>query len=186
MDFEKFLELVRALHAQQVRYVLVGGVAMGAHGLLPAMETIDLFVAADKANVLKLRAALKSVWDDPEIDQISADKLAGGYLTIRYGFPDGLCFIDILSSLGTALAFEDLEAEDLEMEGVPVRVATPRTLYRMKKDTLRPIDQADAAALQGAGSPLRRGNPYCCLGFWFTTNEAIRIEIAGIFGSPGL
>ena len=34
------------------------------------------------------------------------------------------------------------------VEGVPVRVATPATLYRMKKDTLRPIDRADAAALR--------------------------------------
>jgi hypothetical protein len=34
------------------------------------------------------------------------------------------------------------------IEGVPVRVATPATLYRMKKDTVRPIDRADAAALR--------------------------------------
>lgn len=34
------------------------------------------------------------------------------------------------------------------MEGVPVRVATPRTLYAMKRGTVRPRDHADAAALQ--------------------------------------
>lgn len=34
------------------------------------------------------------------------------------------------------------------VEGVAVRVATPATLYRMKKDTVRPIDRADAAALR--------------------------------------
>ena len=32
--------------------------------------------------------------------------------------------------------------------GLPVRIATPRMLYRMKKDTLRPIDHADAADLK--------------------------------------
>jgi hypothetical protein len=148
MDFEKFLELARALRAQEVRYMLVGGVAMGAHGLLRATEGIDLFVASDMANILKLRAALKSVWDDPEIEPISADELSGDYPTIRYGSPDGLCFIDIISRLGTAFAFEDLEAEDMDLDGVSVSVATPRTLYRMKKGTLRPIDQADAAALR--------------------------------------
>jgi hypothetical protein len=34
------------------------------------------------------------------------------------------------------------------IEGVPVRLATPSTLYRMKRDTVRPIDRADAAALR--------------------------------------
>jgi hypothetical protein len=30
---------------------------------------------------------------------------------------------------------------------VPVRVVTPRTLWRMKKDTVRPLDHLDAAML---------------------------------------
>ena len=34
------------------------------------------------------------------------------------------------------------------VEGIKVPVATPATLYRMKKDTVRPIDRADAAALR--------------------------------------
>ena len=29
-----------------------------------------------------------------------------------------------------------------------VRIATPRALYRMKRDTVRPIDRADADALR--------------------------------------
>lgn len=148
MDFEKFLELVQALGAHRVRYALVGGAAMAAHGLLRATEDIDLFVAADEENILKLRAALKSVWHDPEIEHISADELSGGYPTIRYGSPDGLCSIDLISRLGTAFAFEDLEIGVVELEGVSVRVATPRTLYRMKKGTVRLIDKADAAALR--------------------------------------
>jgi len=36
----------------------------------------------------------------------------------------------------------------MDIEGVRVPVATPDTLYRMKKDTLRPIDRMDAAALR--------------------------------------
>lgn len=56
--------------------------------------------------------------------------------------------IDILSRLGTAFQFDDIEAETLEIEGVRVRMVTPAMLYRMKKGTVRPIDRADAAALQ--------------------------------------
>ena len=52
------------------------------------------------------------------------------------------------SGLGTH--FSDLQAQEKEIEGVLVRVATPRTLYRMKRDTVRPIDKADAMALRSA------------------------------------
>jgi len=34
------------------------------------------------------------------------------------------------------------------VSGVKIRVATPRTLYWLKKGTLRPIDRADAEALR--------------------------------------
>lgn len=46
------------------------------------------------------------------------------------------------------ISAEDLEAEEHLIDGVRVHVATPATLYRMKKDTLRPIDRADAEALK--------------------------------------
>jgi hypothetical protein len=36
----------------------------------------------------------------------------------------------------------------MDVEGVPARVATPGTLYRLKRDTVRPIDRANAAALK--------------------------------------
>ena len=55
--------------------------------------------------------------------------------------------VDILARLGEAFRFEDLESEELVVEGVRLRVATPRTLYRMKKATLRPQDRFDAEAI---------------------------------------
>ena len=56
--------------------------------------------------------------------------------------------IDILARLGTAFDFEGIEAENAEVEGIVVPVATPRMLYRMKKDTVRPQDRADAERLR--------------------------------------
>lgn len=35
-----------------------------------------------------------------------------------------------------------------EAEGVRFRVATPRMLYRMKRDTVRPQDRLDAEAIR--------------------------------------
>ena len=50
--------------------------------------------------------------------------------------------------LGDAFAFADLEVERLPLDELTVAVVTPRTLYRMKKDTLRLKDRADAEMLR--------------------------------------
>jgi hypothetical protein len=148
MDFDRFLELLTALAREQVDYVLVGAAALSLHGIVRATEDIDLFLRPEPDNVARLKRALRSVWDDVEIAGITAQDLAGEYPTVRYGPPGEAFVIDLLSRLGTAFSFDDLEVQTVSVDGVPVRVATPRTLYLMKKDTVRPIDRADAAALR--------------------------------------
>ena len=44
--------------------------------------------------------------------------------------------------------FDDIEVEERVVEGVHIPVATPRMLYRMKKDTIRLQDKADADRLR--------------------------------------
>lgn len=146
MEFARFLDVIRAFERERVEYVLVGGVAVNLHGIVRATEDIDFFVRPGAENVERLKRALGSLWDDPEIDEIRAEDFEA-YPTLRYGPPGEEIVIDILTRLGTAFAFEDLESECLELEGVPIRVATPATLVRMKRDTLRAIDHADAQAL---------------------------------------
>jgi hypothetical protein len=98
--------------------------------------------------VQRAKAALRSVFHDASIDDIAADDLDGAYPIVRY-VPDEESFvIGLIGRLGDAIRYEDLESEERELEGVRVRIATPRTLYRMKKDTVRLIDRADAEALK--------------------------------------
>ena len=148
MSFDRFLQLLRELEAHRVEYVLVGGAALNLHGIIRATEDIDFFVRPEEGNLKRLRAALRAVWNDPEIEEIKACEMADAYPVIRYGPPNEDFAIDLLSRLGTELAFEDLDAEVFELEGVKIRLATAATLYRMKKGTVRPIDRADAAALR--------------------------------------
>jgi hypothetical protein len=44
--------------------------------------------------------------------------------------------------------YETVEAEVKKIDDIYVRVATPAALYRLKKDTVRPLDRRDAAALR--------------------------------------
>ena len=55
---------------------------------------------------------------------------------------------DLVLALLRALARQHLEAELTTVDDTPLMLATPQTLYRMKRDTVRPIDRADAAALR--------------------------------------
>ncbi|MCY4220323.1 MAG: nucleotidyl transferase AbiEii/AbiGii toxin family protein [Thiotrichales bacterium] len=148
IDPDRLLALVRALNREGVEYVVVGATALGLHGLARATEDVDLFVRPTPENVARLRRALAAVWSDPDIDTIVASDLAGEYPTIRYGPPDGSFTLDLLARLGERFGYDDIEAVSVEFEGEPIRTATPRTLYRMKHDTVRPLDRADAAALQ--------------------------------------
>jgi hypothetical protein len=123
--------------------------AMAAQGIVRATRDADFFVAPDEQNVERLRRALKSLFDDdPNVDEITAADLGGDYPAVEYTPPHGRYSMDILSRLGEAFRYEELEAEDVIVEGVRARVATPRMLYRMKKDTVRPQDRMDAETIR--------------------------------------
>jgi hypothetical protein len=95
-----------------------------------------------------MKRALKAVFDDPAIDEISAADLLGDYPAVQYNPPEGGFHIDILQRLGEAFHYDDIEVDVLPVDGVPVPVATARTVVRMKQDTVRLQDRADAARLR--------------------------------------
>lgn len=142
------MEVFAAFHREQVRYVLVGSIAMAAHGLVRATQDVDFMVSPDPKNVDRIKRALAAVFRDESIAEISSSDLVGPYPVIRYVSPAGDFVIDLIARVGEAFAFEDLDWEEISVEGVPVRVATPQMLYRMKRDTLRPQDQVDADNLR--------------------------------------
>ena len=147
MTLEDLERVLGAFERWDVAYVLIGGGAVNAHGLIRATEDIDVMVAPNPDNVERLKSALRSLWNDPSIDEIDPDDLRGEYPAIRYVPPDGDLYIDIVSRFGEAFSFEDLESERLTLGDLEATVATPLTLVRMKRGTVRPIDHGDAGAL---------------------------------------
>jgi nucleotidyltransferase AbiEii toxin of type IV toxin-antitoxin system len=143
MDFEVVKRLLAALESRGVKYVIFGAVALNLHGLARATEDLDLFVAAEEANIDRLKMALRDVFDDPEIEHITARDLLGEYPAVQYNPPDGAFHIDILTRIGEAFTFSDLELERVPYQDLAVTVVSPRTLYKMK-DIARPQDRVDA------------------------------------------
>jgi hypothetical protein len=142
--------VLEALERAGVRYAVIGDLAMAAHGFDRATRDLDLFVPPDEQNVERLRQGLLNVFDDPDIGTITAGDLGGAYPAMQYG-PPGVDFtIDIVSRLGDAFRFEDLDVQRVKAGRVTITVVTPETLYRMKRDTIRLRDRDDARRLAQA------------------------------------
>jgi hypothetical protein len=148
MDFEVLKRVLAALEARGVHYAIIGAVALNLHGLARSTEDLDIFVEPEAGNIDRLKLALHDAIDDPDIDDITAADLLGEYPAVQYVPPAGAFRIDILTRLGNAFRFSDLETERVPYEDLLVTAVTPRMLYRMKRDTVRPRDAADAAAIR--------------------------------------
>jgi predicted nucleotidyltransferase len=146
---EQLLERIfAALREENVRYAVFGAVALSFHGIVRATEDLDIFVEPSEQNIARLKKALRSVFADPSIDEISAADLLGDYPAVAYVPPEGPFHLDILTRLGEAFRFEDLETQEMTFKAIRVPVVTARTLHRMKRDTVRPKDRGDAEELR--------------------------------------
>lgn len=149
MDFDALVRLLGALERREVSYAIFGAVALNLHGLARSTEDVDLFIGPDAENIEKLKDALRDTFgDDPHINEITPDDLLGEYPAVQYFPPDAAFHLDLLTRLGSAFKFSDLETERLPFENLTVTAVTARMLYRMKRDTVRLKDRADAEMLR--------------------------------------
>lgn len=148
MHVDIVLTVFTAFERENVRYKVVGAVAINLLGLARGTDDLDIFVEPTVENIDRMKRALNSVFHDPSIDEISSEELLGDFPAVQYNPPEGAFHIDILHRLGEAFHYDDIEVEVMEVEGIRVPVATPRMIYRMKKDTVRLQDQADAERLR--------------------------------------
>lgn len=151
MNLQKTIAVLAALESHGVDYAVFGAVALNLHGIGRATEDLDIFVRPERENIERLKESLREVFADPNVDELDVEELLGDYPAVRYYPPssgDGEFYLDILTRLGEMYRFEDLDTQEIEVEGLKVRVITPAMLYRMKKDTVRLKDHADAAQVR--------------------------------------
>ena len=145
-QFEAYMRILESFEKEELDYVLVGGFAVILYGMQRLTRDIDIFIKMVPQNIKKLRKALRSVFNDPSIKEITLSSLQK-YPVIRYGSPNVLV-VDILSRLGDVATYHDIAYKVIDIQGIKIKVATPETLYRLKKDTVRPEDQLDAKFLK--------------------------------------
>src|SRR5258708_17880516 len=120
MELDVTKNVLAALEREGVDYLEFGAVALNLLGLARATEDLDIFIAPEGENVERLKAALRSVFADPSIEEISADELLGDYPAVQYVPPEGDFHLDILTRLGEAFQFTDLDAVPVPPHGQTV------------------------------------------------------------------
>jgi predicted nucleotidyltransferase len=144
--YSSFNDIFRTLEAHSVEYVLIGGYAVVLYGLPRGTNDIDIFVNPTDKNIRLLQDALKSMFEDNSISEITLPELLK-YAVLRYGTPNGFN-VDIMVNLGERFSYNDLEFDTVEFEGIKIRIATPETLIRLKENTYRDQDKSDILFLK--------------------------------------
>jgi hypothetical protein len=138
--------ILRALSEHGVDYVIIGGLAAQAHGHARTTQDLDLVPEPSESNLARLRAALSELGaravggteaeeiELPDDGVLELDTDAGG--------------VDVHFAPPGAAPYDQLRARALELElDVLVPVAGLDDLIAMKRESGRPIDRGDIAAL---------------------------------------
>ena len=144
--FQKFLAVFKAFDREQVDYVLIGGFAVILYGLPRLTQDLDILVNINHDNIKKIQKSLYDLFQDESVYEITIDELKK-YAVVRYGSPEGF-HVDIMAKVGEIADFNTVESGIIQVENVPIRVATPESLLNMKKDSIRPEDQRDIEFLK--------------------------------------
>ena len=148
-------ELLERLTDADIRFVLVGGLAVNAWGYLRATRDVDLVPDPNPDNLAKLDELLVAL--DGKVD-VGGQLLAADAISTFLKTGDrtlvvtGLGQVDVLQGLPQIPPYADLDvqATEVELGGVVIRICSLEHLLRMKRASDRSRDKDDVEALEAA------------------------------------
>ena len=135
-----FREFIQSLNDNKVRYLVVGGYAVGFHGYPRYTKDLDIWIACDRKNAERIIQALRDFGFD------SAGLKASDFLAknefVQLGYPPNR--IDIITSC-EGLDFDECYSKKIEInvEGLNADFIDLDSLVRNKKTVGKPQDIAD-------------------------------------------
>ena len=143
-----FHELLECFARHDVRYLVVGGWALAAHGVARLTKDLDLWVWPEAANAHAIVSALEEFGfsglglvseDFTEVDRV-----------VQLGYPPNR--VDLLTT-PSGVEFEECwdERVTVEMDGLSVPFIGLEGLKANKRATARPQDLVDLDALEDVG-----------------------------------
>jgi predicted nucleotidyltransferase len=155
--------ILRTLVEFSVEFVVVGGVAVQAHGYLRGTGDLDIVPRPTLLNLSRLAEALADLGAKPRRATLPADvtdpqmlnRVPLAPLVTRHGRLDVL---NLAHTSGAPGSFDELmeRALAVDLDGLPVAIAGIDDLLRMKRSAGRPQDLTDIGALTRTDEELQR------------------------------
>lgn len=156
MNAPAFDQILRRLTEAEVKFVVVGGLALGAWGVVRGTKDVDVVVAPDAENLKRLAAVAEAIHGHVHAggsflgSQLSiAGQIAGGE---QVAIETDLGRLDIVQGLDGIPAYDELNTRSTKAEilGVEVAVCSIEDLRAMKRAAGRTRDLADLEDLDTA------------------------------------
>ena len=140
---DDFKEFVQCLNSNNVKYLLIGGWAVGMYGHPRATKDIDFLLSISNSNLKNLEKALLA-FGSPPID-LERFKEKGN--VIRIG--SSPIQIDIINE-ADGINIDDCypRKENINVEGIDISIISKKDLIINKRSSGRSIDIADADKLE--------------------------------------
>jgi hypothetical protein len=140
-----FLDLLTALNAADARYMLVGGHAVGFHGVPRATKDIDVWIEATPENAARVMKALRAF--GAPLGGLSDADLSRPGPGFRMGAPPFR--IEILTEI-SGVSFGDAwpRCVAARVEGIDLPIISREDLVTNKRAAARARDLADVEALE--------------------------------------
>ena len=152
--------VVAALDRAGVRFIVVGGLAVNAHGYLRFTKDLDLVIELVPGNILAAFGALAPLGYRP-IVPVTAEQFADPELRRRMAAEKGMQVLQLYSDAHRETPIDVFVAEPFDFDSeyaeamvkalpgvAPVRFVSIATLIRMKEAAGRPEDLLDAKYLR--------------------------------------
>lgn len=142
---DDYRDILQALNAEQVEFILVGAYALAAHGYPRATMDIDIWVRPTLANAKAVLRALKEF--GAPLHGLSSEDLCEDDTVFQIGVAP--CRIDLITG-ATRLKFEEVIAncKKSEIDGIPLNILSVDDLIINKSATGRPKDAVDVVELK--------------------------------------
>lgn len=154
-----FQQIIAALEAASVRYVVAGGFAVNLHGFLRATQGLDILIDLDPDNARLAMKTLSSCGMQPRVpvpvsDFVDAEKRRDWYekrnmLVFQLIHPQHP-FLSVDAFIRNPIDFDELwqRAMVVQLGSIPCRIVGVDDLIAMKSAAGRPVDLRDIEALR--------------------------------------
>lgn len=140
-----FAEMLNALSAAGVEYLIVGAHAVALHGHLRATKDLDIWIRPTRENAAKVWSALASF--GAPLREVTQEDLATPGTIYQLGIePNRIDFINDIPAVDFQAAWANRISATID--GVEYPVISRADLIRNKRATGRPHDLEDAEALE--------------------------------------